>query len=178
MKGRSMPHDHVVRRLVSFAATVVSAAALSVLFVAPAKADDPAVSNGAGLTLTAPDGTAFTAVPSGDGSFLVDSTVDPDGRIGRGVAASLPGGESLNVSPAAVEAARGDAIPSCVTLSLDEPGIVTQTVRAHNQCPATVNVKFLIAFWPDSECFIIPSGGRASYAFDYGVGRYDGAETC
>lgn len=141
-------------------------AAMSLGFSLPAQADEPEPP-GEQVELTKPDGTTFTAVPQGN-RYLVDESVDPDGFIMNRDAS----GEQARTEQAAP--------PACVDVSLDEPGIVTQTVRATNNCAITQRVKFLIAFAPDSECLIAARGQQVSHAFPIQgtPGRFDGVESC
>lgn len=140
-------------------------AAMSLGFSLPAQADEPEPP-GERVELTKPDGTTFTAVPQGN-RYLVDESVDPDGFIMNRTAS----GEQARTEQAAP--------PACVDFSLDERGIVTQTVRATNNCAATQRVKFLIAFAPDSECLIAAPGQQVSHAFPIQgtPGRFDGVES-
>lgn len=164
-------------RSIKFGIVALIILVLGVAIAPPAAAEHPNRESPL-LILTAPDGRTFTATPSADGNVLVDSTIDPDGQISQTVAASLPGGEALQVDEADRACAVAGAVPSCVSITLDDPGIVTRTVRAQNDCPATVYIKFIIAFARDSDCLIATSGNEVSFAFDLAPGRYDGAETC
>jgi len=73
------------------------------------------------------------------------------------------------------------APPSCVDASIVDGGEYG-TVRVVNNCATTQRVKVLIAFGPDSQCFIIGPADSRSHVIDDHIGpghpRFDGLQSC
>lgn len=72
--------------------------------------------------------------------------------------------------------------PSCVDASVISGGDYG-TVQVTNNCSTTQRVKVLIAYGPDSECFIIEPAGTRRHVIDDHPGpnprpRFDGLTAC
>lgn len=72
--------------------------------------------------------------------------------------------------------------PDCVE-GLVIPGGEFGQVRIRNTCGNTQRVKVIIAWGPDSECFVIESGGTRFHTIDDFTGpfpdpRFDGLVSC
>ena len=91
----------------------------------------------------------------------VDKTVDPDGFLlnlaHRRPASELP--------------------PACVGAEDEHPEMGLAQVVIRNECAVPRRIKVIIAFWVDSACLIVPSGGTREYEYANSA-RFDGLEAC
>lgn len=69
-------------------------------------------------------------------------------------------------------------LPTCLEVRDGPPGAFTGgQVHFTNNCPTDQRAKAVVAFYPDSQCFVLAPG--ASETYDYTVpGRFDGAVSC
>ena len=92
---------------------------------------------------------------------VVDKSIDPDGFL---------------LNPAHRRSAA--ELPSvCVSAEDEHPEVGLARVVIRNECPSPQRVKVIIAFWFDSACLVVPSGGTREYEYANSA-RFDGLEAC
>lgn len=70
-------------------------------------------------------------------------------------------------------------LPTCLEVHHEPKGTLTDgRVHFTNNCPTDQRAKALIAFGPDSECFIIAPGTTATHTYGGLAPRFDGAVAC
>lgn len=106
-------------------------------------------------------------------------------RAGLAVAAMAAVGSFALAAPAAAapEGSAGTGVaameppPGCVDASVDTSPIFTEKVKVTNNCLSTQRVKVLVAFAPDSECYVISPADSRTHTYPAN-GRFDGLQAC